>query len=178
MFFVDNIDADHNVWCGKRLSYIKPTLPLIFEARGVMKKCLTSKKSHPNSSYFYFSFKYWVDGPIGMSVACLGVMVNLVAIVVLARQRVQRTFHLLMIFLSGIRNSDAFWKGIFDWISWPWLSFQCGTSCGWSFSSCSSQCLRLASSGETESTFTWCPISCLYFKYAFPDRVTALLPSP
>ena len=56
-----------------------------------------------------------MDGPIGMSVACLGVMVNLVAIVVLARQRVQRTFHLLMIFLSGILNSDAFWKGIFDW---------------------------------------------------------------
>ena len=56
-----------------------------------------------------------MDGPIGMSVACLGVMVNLVAIVVLARQRVQRTFHLLMIFLSGILNSDAFFMGIFDW---------------------------------------------------------------
>ena len=52
------------------------------------------------TSFFYISFKYWVDGPVGMSVACLGVLVNLVAIVVMARQRVQRTFHLLMIFLS------------------------------------------------------------------------------
>ena len=60
--------------------------------------------------FFFFSFKYWVDGPIGMSVACLGVMVNLVAIVVLARQRVQRTFHLLMIFLSGILSSETFFK--------------------------------------------------------------------
>lgn len=56
--------------------------------------------SNPLYSNVTASFKYWVDGPIGMSVACLGVMVNLVAIVVLARQRVQRTFHLLMIFLS------------------------------------------------------------------------------
>ena len=55
-----------------------------------------------------------MDGPIGMSVACLGVMVNLVAIVVLARQRVQRTFHLLMIFLSGILSSGTFIKGIFN----------------------------------------------------------------
>ena len=41
-----------------------------------------------------------MDGPICMSLACLGVLVNVLAIMVLARQRVQRTFHLLMIFLS------------------------------------------------------------------------------
>ena len=45
-------------------------------------------------------FKYWLDGPIGLTVASMGVLINLVAIVVLARQRVQRTFHLLMIYLS------------------------------------------------------------------------------
>ena len=45
-------------------------------------------------------FKYWVDGPIGFTIAIIGLAVNFVAIVILAKQRVQRTFHLLMIFLS------------------------------------------------------------------------------
>ena len=41
-----------------------------------------------------------MDGPIGFTVAIIGLAVNLVAIIILAKQRVQRTFHLLMIFLS------------------------------------------------------------------------------
>ena len=48
----------------------------------------------------FFRFKYWLDGPIGLTVATTGLLVNLVAIIILAKQRVQRTFHLLMIYLS------------------------------------------------------------------------------
>ena len=52
------------------------------------------------SNILLHRFKYWVDGPIGFTVAIIGLAVNFIAIVILARQRVQRTFHLLMIFLS------------------------------------------------------------------------------
>ena len=50
--------------------------------------------------HFIYRFKYWVDGPIGFTIAVIGLAVNFIAIVILAKQRVQRTFHLLMIFLS------------------------------------------------------------------------------
>ena len=50
--------------------------------------------------HLIYRFKYWVDGPIGFTIAVIGLAVNFIAIVILAKQRVQRTFHLLMIFLS------------------------------------------------------------------------------
>lgn len=60
--------------------------------------------SHPfsdeDANDVHTRFKYWVDGPIGFTLAIIGLAVNFIAIVILAKQRVQRTFHLLMIFLS------------------------------------------------------------------------------
>ena len=44
----------------------------------------------------FFSVKYWLDGPCCLSVSLVGLVLNVVAIRVLARQRVQRNFHLLM----------------------------------------------------------------------------------
>ena len=44
--------------------------------------------------------KYWIDGPCCLSISLVGIVANLVAVIVLARQRVQRIFHLLMLFLS------------------------------------------------------------------------------
>lgn len=61
---------------------------------------LDEDDSGNKSSHVTVMFKYWLDGPVGLSVASIGILLNMVAIVVLARQRVQRTFHLLMISLS------------------------------------------------------------------------------
>lgn len=46
------------------------------------------------------SMKYWLDGPCCLSVSAVGIVANSIAMFVLARQRVQRNFHLLMMFLS------------------------------------------------------------------------------
>jgi ABC-type maltose transport system permease subunit len=56
----------------------------------------------PFTKVFHFvsRIKYWLDGPVGLSLASIGMVLNLIAIVMLARQRVQRNFHMLMIFLS------------------------------------------------------------------------------
>ena len=51
-------------------------------------------------SYLDHRIKYWLDGPVGFTIAIIGILVNLIAIIILAKQRVQRTFHLLMIYLS------------------------------------------------------------------------------
>ena len=46
------------------------------------------------------SFKFYTDGIIGLIVAALGIIINALAMIMLARQRVQVTFHSLMIFLA------------------------------------------------------------------------------
>ena len=48
----------------------------------------------------FSSIKYWLDGPIGITLASIGLVSNIVAITMLMRQRVQRNFHMMMIFLS------------------------------------------------------------------------------
>ena len=44
--------------------------------------------------------KFWLDGPACFVVAVVGIVVNFAAIVAMARKRVNKTFHLLMINLS------------------------------------------------------------------------------
>ena len=44
--------------------------------------------------------RYWIDGPACLFMACCGLVANSMALVTLYRQRIQRIFHLLMIFLS------------------------------------------------------------------------------
>ncbi len=46
------------------------------------------------------SLQYWLNGPCCLTVSCLGLLTNTVALVMLGRERVHRTFHLLMMFLS------------------------------------------------------------------------------
>ena len=53
------------------------------------------------TSYTINSLKYWLDGPCCLSVAAVGVVSNAAALVVLRRELVQRTFHLLMMFLAA-----------------------------------------------------------------------------
>ena len=50
--------------------------------------------------YTVNSLKYWLDGPCCLSVTAVGVVSNVAALFVLRRELVQRTFHLLMMFLA------------------------------------------------------------------------------
>ena len=47
-----------------------------------------------------FRLKFWIDGPACFVVAIVGIVVNVVAVIVMAKKRVNKTFHLLMINLS------------------------------------------------------------------------------
>ena len=54
-------------------------------------------------SYYYVSFSrinYWLNGPIGFPLAFLGLILNAVALYKLAKQRNNKTFHTLMMFLA------------------------------------------------------------------------------
>ena len=52
-------------------------------------------------SYFSFSrINYWLNGPIGFPLAFLGLILNAVALYKLAKQRNNKTFHTLMMFLA------------------------------------------------------------------------------
>ena len=64
------------------------------------------------------SLKYWLDGPCCLSVAVVGVVSNAAALVVLRRELVQRTFHLLMMFLAA-------WDLAYLVLSVAWCAIQC-----------------------------------------------------
>ena len=54
--------------------------------------------------YIFFSrilsLEYWFDGPIGFSLACIGLVFNAIAIYTLSKQVCHKTFHSLMMLLS------------------------------------------------------------------------------
>ena len=73
---------------------------LMYKFNDFIMLCSFLMSNNKNCNNLFYRFKYWVDGPIGFTLAIIGLAVNFIAIVILAKQRVQRTFHLLMIFLS------------------------------------------------------------------------------
>lgn len=71
-------------------------LPIIFPLKMIF--YITYKIA--NLKIIVCRFKFYTDGIIGLIVAALGIIINALAMIMLARQRVQVTFHSLMIFLA------------------------------------------------------------------------------
>jgi len=58
--------------------------------------------NQPNPGFFVLFCRlcFWLDGPLSISASIIGILINVLSIILMARKRVSKTFHLLMINLS------------------------------------------------------------------------------
>ncbi len=75
---------------------------------------------HQNSFFvLFFRLCFWLDGPLSVSASVIGILINVLSIILMARKRVSKTFHLLMINLSCWDLVS--WCVLIDWIKKKWI---------------------------------------------------------
>ena len=70
-------------------------------------------------THFFFRLCFWLDGPLSVSASVIGILINVLSIILMARKRVSKTFHLLMINLSCWDLVS--WCVLIDWIKKKWI---------------------------------------------------------